>query len=354
MEAHQLSQEAFDRLQAELDDLTDAGPHRGGRRRSSGPASSATSRRTATTTPPRTSRATWRAASASSRRSSRTPRSSRRPSRASSAGTIVTIVYEGDADDDAERYLVGHIEERTDGLDVISPTAPLGAALLGAGPATPSPTRRPNGASCASGSSRWRQPEPHGLGRAERRRTPSWPPLDDAHPPTRRRRSSRPPLPPARDVELPAGTVHAPRARRTARRADGRAAARLDGDGRPQLLHAATRRSASTSACSPSTTAVTAAASARRRSSGSRTAPTTSPAMADASGSTAVVAVGYSMGGAVAQLLWRRHPRPRRGLVPGRHGAALQRPAQRAARRSSGSPGSPRSPGSRRPRRGAG
>ena len=47
-------------------------------------------------------------------------------------GTIVTIVYEGDAEDAAERYLVGHIEERTNGLDVISPTAPLGAALIGA------------------------------------------------------------------------------------------------------------------------------------------------------------------------------------------------------------------------------
>jgi transcription elongation factor GreA len=47
-------------------------------------------------------------------------------------GSIVTIVYEGDSDDGAERYLVGHIEEQTDGLDVISPTAPLGAALIGA------------------------------------------------------------------------------------------------------------------------------------------------------------------------------------------------------------------------------
>ena len=47
-------------------------------------------------------------------------------------GTVVTIVYEGDNDDDAERYLVGHIEERVDDLDVVSPTAPLGAALLGA------------------------------------------------------------------------------------------------------------------------------------------------------------------------------------------------------------------------------
>ena len=34
--------------------------------------------------------------------------------------------------DDAERYLVGHIEEKVEGLDVVSPTAPLGAALLGA------------------------------------------------------------------------------------------------------------------------------------------------------------------------------------------------------------------------------
>jgi transcription elongation factor GreA len=48
------------------------------------------------------------------------------------AGTIVTIVYEGDDDDMAERYLVGHIEERTGDLDVVSPTSPMGAALLGA------------------------------------------------------------------------------------------------------------------------------------------------------------------------------------------------------------------------------
>ena len=48
------------------------------------------------------------------------------------AGTIVTIVYEGDSDDAAERYLVGHIEEKVEGLDVISPTAPLGGALVGA------------------------------------------------------------------------------------------------------------------------------------------------------------------------------------------------------------------------------
>ena len=47
-------------------------------------------------------------------------------------GSIVTVVYEGDADDQAERYLVGHIEERVDDLEVVSPTAPLGVALIGA------------------------------------------------------------------------------------------------------------------------------------------------------------------------------------------------------------------------------
>jgi transcription elongation factor GreA len=61
-------------------------------------------------------------------------------------GTIVTIVYEGDADDAAERYLVGHIEERTNGLDVISPTAPLGAALIGAHPGDTIAYEAPTGA----------------------------------------------------------------------------------------------------------------------------------------------------------------------------------------------------------------
>ena len=46
-------------------------------------------------------------------------------------GTIVTILYEGDDEDMAERYLVGHPEERAEGLDIISPLSPLGAALLG-------------------------------------------------------------------------------------------------------------------------------------------------------------------------------------------------------------------------------
>jgi len=48
-----------------------------------------------------------------------------------SAGSIVTIVYEGDDDTAAERYLVGHMEEKVGNLDVMSPQSPLGEALLG-------------------------------------------------------------------------------------------------------------------------------------------------------------------------------------------------------------------------------
>ena len=47
------------------------------------------------------------------------------------AGSIVTLVYAGDSDDLAERYLIGHMEEKTGDLDVMSPNSPLGSALLG-------------------------------------------------------------------------------------------------------------------------------------------------------------------------------------------------------------------------------
>lgn len=46
------------------------------------------------------------------------------------AGSVVSIRYEGD--DDVERYLIGSIEEKHDDLDVMSPASPLGQALLGA------------------------------------------------------------------------------------------------------------------------------------------------------------------------------------------------------------------------------
>jgi transcription elongation factor GreA len=45
------------------------------------------------------------------------------------AGTIVTIRYEGD--DDTERFFVGSIEEKGEGVDVVSPGSPLGKALIG-------------------------------------------------------------------------------------------------------------------------------------------------------------------------------------------------------------------------------
>src|SRR3954464_2912985 len=40
------------------------------------------------------------------------------------AGSIVTLVYEGDDDSMAERYLVGHMEEQAGDLDVVSPNSP--------------------------------------------------------------------------------------------------------------------------------------------------------------------------------------------------------------------------------------
>ncbi|MGH9128663.1 MAG: GreA/GreB family elongation factor [Acidimicrobiales bacterium] len=44
-------------------------------------------------------------------------------------GTVVSIRYDGD--EEVERYLVGSIEERREGLSVISPGSPLGRALMG-------------------------------------------------------------------------------------------------------------------------------------------------------------------------------------------------------------------------------
>jgi transcription elongation factor GreA len=49
-------------------------------------------------------------------------------------GSIIAIVYEGDSDGDAESYLIGHVEEQPASKDVsvMSPSSPLGSALLGA------------------------------------------------------------------------------------------------------------------------------------------------------------------------------------------------------------------------------
>jgi transcription elongation factor GreA len=49
------------------------------------------------------------------------------------AGSIVTLKYDGDDDDEAERYLIGSIEERHPEVDhVVSPSSPLGEQLVGA------------------------------------------------------------------------------------------------------------------------------------------------------------------------------------------------------------------------------
>lgn len=47
------------------------------------------------------------------------------------AGAVVGIRYDGD--DETEQYFVGSIEERPEGVAVISPGSPLGKALLGRG-----------------------------------------------------------------------------------------------------------------------------------------------------------------------------------------------------------------------------
>lgn len=46
------------------------------------------------------------------------------------AGVVVGIRYEGDTD--VERYLLGSIEERVEGIEVMSPGSALGTALVGA------------------------------------------------------------------------------------------------------------------------------------------------------------------------------------------------------------------------------
>jgi transcription elongation factor GreA len=44
-------------------------------------------------------------------------------------GSLVSIRYDGDSD--VEQYLVGSIEERREGIEVVSASSPLGEALMG-------------------------------------------------------------------------------------------------------------------------------------------------------------------------------------------------------------------------------
>jgi transcription elongation factor GreA len=46
-------------------------------------------------------------------------------------GVVVTLRYEGDDEDDTQEFFVGSIEERRGDMPVVSPSAPLGQALIG-------------------------------------------------------------------------------------------------------------------------------------------------------------------------------------------------------------------------------
>ena len=59
---------------------------------------------------------------------------------------VYTIVYDGDSDDMAERYVIGNMEEEVEGADVISPGSPLGSALQGAAVGDSVSYDAPNGA----------------------------------------------------------------------------------------------------------------------------------------------------------------------------------------------------------------
>ena len=62
-------------------------------------------------------------------------------------GCIVTILYDGDSPDQSERYLIGHMEEKPadPSVQVMSPTSPLGSALLGAAAGDKVKYKAPNG-----------------------------------------------------------------------------------------------------------------------------------------------------------------------------------------------------------------
>jgi len=57
-----------------------------------------------------------------------------------------TVVYDGDSEDQAERYVIGNMEEQIDGADVISAQSPLGAALINASAGDTVSYEAPNGA----------------------------------------------------------------------------------------------------------------------------------------------------------------------------------------------------------------
>ena len=58
---------------------------------------------------------------------------------------VYTILYDGDAPDQAERYVVGNLEEQVEGATLVSPSSPLGTALQDASEGQEVTYQAPNG-----------------------------------------------------------------------------------------------------------------------------------------------------------------------------------------------------------------
>ena len=124
MEANQLSREAFDRLQAELDDLTTRGridvANKIERARELGDLSENGDYHAAKDEQGHMEGRIRQLESILENAEIIAP---------PEPGVVVSLRYEGDTD--AERYLLGSIEERVEGVTVMSPGSPLGLAIAG-------------------------------------------------------------------------------------------------------------------------------------------------------------------------------------------------------------------------------
>ena len=211
-------------------------------------------------------------------------------------GCVVELRYEGD--DDTDLYFFGSVEERGVEHDIISPGSPLGEALVGRKPGdkvdfTVAHRRQPH-----------RRARQHPV---TRRRRPSR---------TARRSAGRRRCLPGGPLELPGrGTTFVRHHPAPAGRADGAAPARHPGDGRRQLVHRPTRRWPSATAWWPSTTAATVAGIRADRAVRLADCADDAVAALDVLGIERAIAVGYSMGGPIAQLVWHRHRDRTAGLV---------------------------------------
>ena len=129
-------------------------------------------------------------------------------------GTMVTLRYEGDDEDDAQEFFVGSIEERQGDLPVVSPSAPLGQALLGRCGRGHRASTKPRGAPCGSDrrGCAGERPRPHprrqALGRPRRALAPTASPTCCSSTCTWSTRSPRPR--PSTASAWPAGRCAAP------------------------------------------------------------------------------------------------------------------------------------------------